>query len=121
MKKSWALYFLLGFSLINLSCKKSQIIEPEIIFSDSLLVVILTDAYLLNSAFNQTYGIAKDSIGEVYSQQILDRYKISQSLLESNIAWLYQDPIRVDTVFQKMVERLDDLEELISGEESKPE
>ena len=120
MNNSWAYYILLGFLVANLSCKKNQIIEPEIIFDDSLLVNILIDGYILNSAFSQTYGIIKDSIGEVYSQEILDRYKISKSLLESNIEWLYQDHSRVDTVFQKMLDRLDDLEEQISGEESKP-
>jgi hypothetical protein len=111
---------MIGFLVSNISCKKNQIVEPEIVFGDSLLVNILTDSYILNSAFNQTYGIAKDSIGDIYSQEILDRYQISQSLLEANMEWMYRDPLRVDTIFQLMLDRLDYLEERISKEESKP-
>ena len=107
------------FLFVNISCKKNQLIEPEVVFEDSLLVNILTDGYILNAAFNQTYGSIKDSIGDIYSQEILDRYQINRSLLEANIEWLYQDESRVDTIFQKMLDRLEYLEEEISKEESK--
>jgi hypothetical protein len=113
---------LLLFGLISHNaCKKIQIDEPEIILDDSLLVNILTDSYILNSAFNQTYGIVKDSIGKVYSQQILDRYHISRELLDANVNWLYQDQGRVDSLFQRMLDRLDYLEERVTGENLKNE
>ncbi|NND35238.1 MAG: DUF4296 domain-containing protein [Saprospiraceae bacterium] len=93
---------------------------PEVKLTDSILVNILTDSYILNSAFNQTYGVVKDSIGKVYSQQILDKYQVSEEILEANIQWMYQEPGRMDTIFQAMLDRLDYLEEKLSGEENDP-
>ena len=96
--------YIFGFCFLiavttRLSCNKNRIEAPAVILEDSILVNILADSYILNSAFNQTYGIVKDSIGQVYSQQILDKYEISQELLESNILWMYQEPQRMDTIF----------------------
>jgi hypothetical protein len=88
---------------------------PEVVLGDSLLVRILTDSYILNAAFNQTAGTVKDSISKVYSQQIIDKYEVSQEVLDENIQWLYSQN-RIDTIFQMMMDRMDYLENHISGE-----
>jgi hypothetical protein len=88
---------------------------PEVVLGDSLLVRILTDSYTLNAAFNQTAGTVKDSISKVYSQQIIDKYEVSQEVLDENIQWLYSQN-RIDTIFQMMMDRMDYLENHISGE-----
>ena len=88
---------------------------PEVLLSDSLLVNILADSYILNAAFNQTAGSIKDSISEAYRNQILDKYQISQEVLDQNVEWRYEQE-RMDTIFNRMMDRLNYLELHISSE-----
>lgn len=99
------------FLLIGQSCKDREMIDPELVLPDSLIVQILTDGFILNSAFNQTFGEVKDSVSDVYTQQILEKYNVSQEVLEVNLDFLNRDPLRMDSIYQKMLDRIDDLEE----------
>jgi hypothetical protein len=92
---------------------------PQVLLGDSLLVNILTDSYILDAAFNQTAGTVKDSISKAYSQQIIDKYQVSQEVLDENIQWLYSQN-RIDTIFQMMMDRMDYLEDRISREDKSP-
>ena len=78
---------------------------------DSTLVLVLTDAFIMNAAFAQTFGIVKDSISQEYARQIERKYNLSQEALEANIDYLYNDPARLDTFFDKMLERIDYLDD----------
>ena len=101
------------------SCSRDQLQPPQVLLDDSLMVRILTDSYILNAAFNQTAGTVKDSISKAYHQQIIDKYQISQEVLDENIQWLYSQN-RIDTIFQMMMDRMDYLEDQISGDVKNP-
>ncbi|MBK8504093.1 MAG: DUF4296 domain-containing protein [Saprospiraceae bacterium] len=103
----------------NTSCLRSQMEPPQVMLGDSLLVKILTDSYILNAAFNQTSGTVKDSVSKAYSQQIIDKYEVSQEVLDENIQWLYSQN-RIDTIFQMMMDRMDYLEDQISTDVKTP-
>lgn len=109
--------FGLGFYLFAAStaCTHNQMDPPEVLLTDSMLVKILADGYILNAAFNQTSGTVKDSISKAYSQQITEKYQVSQEVMDENIRWLYAQN-RIDTIFQMMLDRMDYLEDRISAE-----
>ena len=87
---------------------------PEVLLNDSLLVNILSDSYILNAAFSQTAGMVKDSISKSFKQQILDKYQISQDVLDQNVEWRYAEG-RMDSIFNMMMERMNYLENHISS------
>lgn len=100
------------FGLLT-ACTRSEMEPPEILLTDSLLVNILADSYILNAAFNQTAGTVKDSVSKAYSEQILHKYHISQEVLDQNIEWRYAQE-QMDTIFNRMMERMNYLENRIS-------
>jgi len=75
------------------------------------MVMILTDGFILNSAFNQTFGEVKDSVGKAYSKQILEKYEVTEEVLEVNLDFLNRNPLKMDSIYQQMLDRIDDLEE----------
>ncbi len=78
---------------------------------DSTLMLVMTDAYILNAAFAQTFGVVKDSISQAYARQIEEKYNISQEALEANIDFLYNDPARLDTFYDLLLQRIDYLDD----------
>lgn len=88
---------------------------PVVMLSDSVLVNILADSYILSAAFNQTAGATKDSISDAYRQQIFDKYEITQEILDENVEWRYAQE-EMDTIFNRMMDRLNYLELHISSD-----
>ncbi|MCB0685894.1 MAG: DUF4296 domain-containing protein [Saprospiraceae bacterium] len=108
------MFLFVSISIVTFSssCRRAEMEPPAEILTDSVLVNILTDSYILNAAFNQTAGTIKDSVSQAYSQQILDKYHISQEVLEENVEWRYAQE-RMDTIFNMMMERMNYLEDHI--------
>ncbi len=105
-----------------LACELADPVDEIRHFEDSLMVNILTDAFVLQAAFADTYGDVKDSMATVYSRQLLTKYNISKEELEYNIERIFEDPIRADSILQKILDRVDYLERNIDfeSEENNP-
>ncbi len=109
--RNWILsIFVILFLLNSQSCKDREQIDPEQLLPDSLIVMILTDGFILNSAFNQTFGDVKDSVGKAYSAQILEKYKVSEEVLQANLDFRLRSPLKMDSIYQQMLDRIDVLE-----------
>ncbi len=98
--------------LITLACARPGSNQTEFeMLDDSTLMLVMTDAYILNAAFAQTFGVVKDSISLSYAKQIEEKYNISQEALEANIDHLYNDPARLDTFYDLLLQRIDYLDD----------
>lgn len=95
-------------------CYSSDLVEPEVLLSDSVMVNVMTDSYILNNAFHQTTGTVKDSIAHIYSDQIFEKWGVDKDVFTNNLEWLYRNPARLDSIYEKMLDRLDRLEDGIS-------
>jgi len=85
--------------------------EGEIkIFDDSLMVEVMTDAFILHAAFADTYGAVKDSMSEIYTNQLLEKYDITRVEFENNVDRVFENPILADSIFQLIIKRVDLLE-----------
>jgi hypothetical protein len=109
-----------AYLLAASACTERSWEEPEIKLEDSLVVRILTDSYILNAAFNQTFGTIKDSVSLVYSKQVLGKYGVSAEVLDANLLYLSHDPMKMDTIYQGMLDRLDELEVVFTRAEGDP-
>ena len=76
----------------------------------------MTDAFILQSAFAQTYGEVRDSMSDVYTQQLLDKFEISREVYEENMEWLFKQPEKLDSIYAQMLKRAEYLEDRISRE-----
>ena len=102
------------FICLVLSACLARHIEPENKISDSTMVNIMTDLYALNAAFAETFGTVKDSISSVYMKQIEKQYSITKAQLEENLEYLRSDPVKLDSIFNQILRKIDELESDIS-------
>ncbi len=100
-------------AIFFVDCSQSSTLQDLRIFKDSLMVNIMTDAFILHSAFADTYGAVKDSMSEIYSDQLLERHQISREELEVNLERIFEDPSRADSIFQLIITKVEMLEEKI--------
>ena len=96
------------------SCQESSIIPPPTLLPDSTLVKVMTDAFILQSAFRQTFGGVRDSMSEVYAQQLLTKYDITMDVYDENMRWLGRQPEKLDSIYAKILQRAGSLEDKIS-------
>ncbi len=96
-------------------CFRQEIPEPSRVLEDSVLVNVLVDGYILNAAFNYTYGNPKDSVSWAYNEQLMNKYGINKTILDENIRWIQRDPNRMDSVYQMMLDRINDLEDQVNN------
>ena len=102
--------FILALGVVATSCWRSGENEDIAVFEDSTMVKIMTDAFILHAAFSDTYGAVKDSISEVYTKQLFEKYDISREEFEFNVDRVFEDPMLADSIFQLIIKRVDDLE-----------
>ncbi len=104
---------LVGILLLH-ACKERALLEPATRLDDSTLVLLMTDAFILQSAFRQTFGAVRDSMSEVYTQQLLQKYDISKEVYDDNMRWLDAHPGKLDSIYAKILDRASNLENKIS-------
>ncbi len=98
------------------ACQEKDTLEPEVLLDDSTMVIIMTDAFILQSAFGQTYGPIKDSMSEVYTQQLFEKYGIDQDIYDENVSYRMSDPAKMDSIYSRILKRAEYLEDRISRE-----
>ena len=106
---AYLIYLLLG-------CQSQKIVDEPRIFDDSLMVKIMTDAFILHAAFADTYGLAKDSMSQVYSEQLLTRYDITQEEFDLNLDRIFSNPEHADTLYKLINSYAIELEKTIDFE-----
>jgi len=95
--------------LILFGCRDTEF-EPENKIPDSTMVSIMTDLYALNAAFAQTFGTIKDSISNLYIKQIEEQYAITETQLNENLEYLRRNPAKLDSIFDRILDRIEVLE-----------
>ncbi|NND09047.1 MAG: DUF4296 domain-containing protein [Saprospiraceae bacterium] len=113
MRRSVGIWFL-SLWFVYLSCAKAGEQQPIEILPDSTLVVVMTDAFILQSAFRQTFGDIRDSMSEVYTQQLLSKHGITLDVYNTNMEWLSRHPEKLDSIYAKVLQRAGSLEDKIS-------
>ncbi len=100
---------LLCLALLNGCTGGGDAYELELL-PDSVMVNVMTDAFILNAAYADTYGQAKDSMALVYSKQLLEKYQLTQEQLDFNVDRLVEDPERFEAILNRMADRVAELE-----------
>lgn len=98
MPGSWALALLL-----LLSCNKE---EPALPIPEDELVSVLVDVHLAEAALQDAYGAKKDSLAELYYNQIYRLHDIEEEAFNKAIKQLRNEPERVERLYERVLEEL---------------
>ncbi|MDX1941434.1 MAG: DUF4296 domain-containing protein [Saprospiraceae bacterium] len=100
------------FGLIVMFACTTENERPPI--SESKLVDILVDIHLAEAAIQEMSGfVQQDSVGKIYYDQIFRIHQVTQEDFNKTIYLMRMDPIRMEKVYKKVLEKTDkDLESL---------
>lgn len=99
-----------SWSIVLLSCTSKSSNVPEKLIGDSLMVKIIADGFILQSAFSETFSLKKDSMSQVYRDQLFDHYQISQDQLDETMEWYYRHPKELDTLYMDALLLLEEMQ-----------
>lgn len=89
--------------LFLMACKEDS---PKLLIPEEKLVEILADAHLAEAAIQNLVKEVKDSLGEVYYQQIYEIHQINKEDFEQTMAMLREDPIRMEKIYRMVMDKL---------------
>lgn len=100
MKK---IIFIFTFTLF-FSCKKDKIV---LTIPTAKMVSILADVHVAESAATYLTGNTKDSIVNMYYQQIYEIHGMKAEEVKQNLDMLKREPIQLEKVYKMVVDSLE--------------
>ena len=98
---------MLIFLMIFASCIGCHQGKKDIPLSEKDLVRLLVDIHVTEAAIQDLYGPIKDSIGQLYYEQVFHRYNFDHNLFDSTMAILRRDPKYASIVYQRVMQEID--------------
>ncbi len=72
------------------------------------MVEILVDVHLAESAMQDLTSAIRDSVGNMYYQQIYKIHGVSKADFDKTIYLLKQNPLQMNEIYKKVLEKLDE-------------
>jgi len=102
-------YLLLSFwTVCFLGCSSENVVLP---LEESLLVNILCDVHIMEGALHTRHSFEKDSLANMYYNQIYERHEVTESDFISSLEAMEKDPKLLEQVYAKVLIELDSIEE----------
>ncbi len=100
------LYYSLCCLLFFLTCQKtvSKYELPE-----EILTKVLADIHISEAAIQHLSLELKDSMAQVYYEQIIEIHGVDQALFEKDFQQLKQDPEKLAKVYDKVIKQLNEI------------
>ena len=91
----------------------STIAEMQSCLNETSFDVFLADIHLVEALLTEVVpGDKKDSLAQFYYQQIYFMHEVSQADVEQSMESYYQDPFILDSLYTKVVSKLEKDKEL---------
>lgn len=103
MKNSFLISLI--FILLCSTCKE----EPKPNLSDEKMISVLADLHIAEAAAMSLKKNTKDSIMEVYYQQVFEIHEVKDSAFFKDLKMLRENPTRVEEIYQKVIEKVEQL------------
>jgi ribosomal protein L20A (L18A) len=78
------------------------------------LIQALTDAHVMESALQQLSGTYKDSMRQVYFEQLLEVHEIREEDFRRSVDALARNPVKMERIYRKVGEEINQKEANLS-------
>ncbi len=89
--------------------------DSQLTISEKKMVAILLDLHIAEGAAGTLSGAVKDSVSQVYYQQICDIYHISQDELHQNMEIVRNDPKLTFFLYNQVIDSLKSRDKSLQG------
>jgi len=100
------LLILIIFSISILTCQEEEI-KPQI--EEEKLIKILTDLHFSEAAILSLNQKIKDSISNIYYEQIFEIHGVADSVFYSDLEILRKDAKRLEEIYQKVMVEIEQI------------
>lgn len=104
MRKKILITLILYGSICLLSCQQEEI-KPQI--ADDEMVKILTDLHISEAAILSLNQKLKDSVSNVYYQQIFEIHGVTDSVFYQDLEILRNDAKRLEEIYNKVIDKIE--------------
>lgn len=108
--------FLLVVIVVSLlACRPEKVKLP---LSDEQLVAVLVDIQTVEAIVDKLPAAQLDTVGRAYYDVVFQTHEITQEEFDQSMLILREDPIRLNAIYEQVLERLTVLETTERGEEN---
>ena len=97
-------YLILWLLISSVTACKPE--EKPLPISEEKLIVVLTDVHLAEAGLQNLRGDTRDSIANLYYEQIYAIHGIEKGSFDETMAMLREDPVRLERIYRQVMERL---------------
>jgi hypothetical protein len=95
----------LPLAFLMSSCQNDN--PPELPLPEEQLVKVLADVHIAEAAGQQLRGETKDSVMQVYYEQICTMHGVNQEDFKTSMELLRNEPGRLHLVYEKVMEQIE--------------
>jgi hypothetical protein len=93
------------------SCRPRPVRLP---LEDEVLIRVLADVHIAEAALQNLLGKTKDSLANVYYEQICEIHGVDRALLDSSMLLLQNNPNRLEGIYVEVMKELERLDAAVS-------
>lgn len=97
----------LAWCLSWYSCKEKEIPIP---LSEEKMIEVLIDIHMAEAMLDKLPITDQDTVGHVYYRMIFREHEVSQEDFDRSMAVLREDPVRLNVIYEQILEQLNVLE-----------
>lgn len=105
---------ILGCLVLFFSCGKEEVPIP---LSEEKMIDVLIDLHMAESMIEKLPLTDRDTVGHVYYRMIYREHGVSEEDFDQSIAVLREDPVRLNAIYEQVLEKLNVLEATARGVE----
>lgn len=97
-----------GLGLLLAGCREER--ETRLLIPEDKLVEVLVDVHLAESALQNRFGPAKDSLAGLYYDKIFELHDVEEADFEETMERLRRDPETAERIYETVLEKLSAME-----------
>jgi hypothetical protein len=107
--KEKKLFLLLAGVLSFFSCNNQAVLPVE----EEKVIEVIRDIHIAEAAMQNLLDITKDSMGDIYYQQIFEIHGMNKADFDSSMIILRRDPERLGIIYDKVLQELEEMNDTL--------
>lgn len=108
MKYKKLIFLLIGI-LGFISCSD----QTPLLLEEDKMINVIRDIHIAEAAMQNLIDITKDSVGEIYYQQVFEIHQVNKADFDSSMIILRKDPERLGLIYDRVLEELEEINDTL--------
>lgn len=87
--------------------------QTPLLLEEEKMVDVIKDIHIAEAAMQNLVDLTKDSIGEIYYQQVFEIHQVDKADFDSSMSILRKDPERLGFIYDKVLVELEEINDTL--------